>query len=196
VTASSLLDRVTHQAEEEVARRLAVAHATAEEIRVTTETERLARRREAVDQCRAQLAHDTEAACAAARFRTSGAVLEARARFLDRVFVAAEQAAGRLGPSPQLETCIDGMVGDAIAYLDPEQCRLRCAAPFRSMMEGALGRLGATQLNVVEDPTISLGAVLESDDGRVSVDATVVGQMRRRRAALAIAAVSVQPESA
>ena len=189
MTGTALLDRVAQQADDEAARRLATAEAAAARIRDAGERERASRRQQALDARRADLSRARDDASAGATARTARAVLEARARWIERVFSAAEAAAARLDASSEVSTCIVRLLRDALAYADAAQCTIRCGRGTRPLVEGALPSLSALQVAIVADDSVPTGAIVESDGGRLVVDATLAGQLRRRREALSIVAL-------
>jgi vacuolar-type H+-ATPase subunit E/Vma4 len=190
VTGTALLDRVAHQADDEVTRRLAAARDAAARIRDTGDRERAARRQRALDSRRAELNRARADASADATARTARTVLEARARWIERVFAAAEAATGRLGRSSELAACMVRLLGAALEYADAAHCTLRCSAMTRPVVANALRSLSASEVTIVDDDSVPAGAIVESNDGRLVVDATLVGQLRRRREALSITALA------
>jgi vacuolar-type H+-ATPase subunit E/Vma4 len=189
VTGTALLDRVAHQADDEGARRLAAARDAAARIRDTGDRERAARRQRALDSRRAELNRAREDACADAVARTARSVLEARARWIDRVFTATEAATGRLAASSELSACMVRLLEGALAYADAAHCTVRCSGMTRPAVENALRSLSASEVTIVEDDSVPAGAIVESNDGRLVVDATLEGLLRRRREALSIVAL-------
>lgn len=127
-----------------------------------------------------------KAAAEAARVRraTRHDVLEARGRFLDRVFAAATARLPRAGGEAEylatlprrLEMAL-ACVGDAPAEI---RCRPETADRLRKLSHGRAG------LTVRADAEAPPGFRVVTADGALEVDATLEGELSRRRAALAL----------
>lgn len=193
MTAIALFDRVAHAAEAEATRRLAEAHARADEIRSKASESRAARRAAATDELRAELAAAHERACAEAGAQTARAILESRDRLLERALAAAESAIAALPRSPELTSSIENLVGKGLSYVDAGHRALRCSRVSQPVIVDVLRSLKCGDVPIAIDDSLSTGAIVESDDGRVSIDATLVGQLRGRRQALSIAALAETP---
>src|SRR5581483_8212565 len=86
---------------------------------------------------------------------------------------------------PALPRAVESLVTDALAYLPPGKVRVRCAPALADAASAALRAAGPRAGQVVADPTVPLGALVESDDGRVTVNATFARYLDRDRATLA-----------
>jgi vacuolar-type H+-ATPase subunit E/Vma4 len=190
VAAIALFDRVANAAEAEATRRLADAHARADEILSKASESRAARRRAATDTLRAELAAARERACAETGAQTTRAILESRDRLLERSLAAAESAIASLPESPELTGCIETLIGNALSYVDAGHRAVRCSRGSQPIIVRALRSLGCADVPVTIDDSLSTGAMVESDDARVTIDATLIGQLRGRRQALSIAALA------
>ena len=190
MTAIALFDRVANAAGVEATRRLAEAHAGADELRSKASESRATRRRAATDTLRAELAATRERTCAEAGAQTTRAILESRDRLLDRVLAAAESAIAGLPESPELTSCIESLIGNALSYVDVGHRAVRCSRQSQPIVARVLRSLGCADVPVAIDDSLSSGAIVESDDARVSIDATLIGQLRGRRPALSIAALA------
>jgi vacuolar-type H+-ATPase subunit E/Vma4 len=116
-----------------------------------------------------------------ARTRT----LPARAAALDRIFARARERIEARAGHPELAGVIESLVTDALAYLPPGGVSVRCAPAIAQAAAAALRAAGRDDGRVVADPTVPLGVLVESDDGRVTVDATFARRLDRERATLA-----------
>ena len=189
MTAIALFDRVANAAEADATRRLAEARGSADEIRFKALESRAARRREATDALRAALTATRERACAETGVQTTRAILESRDRLLERALAAAASAIANLPESPELTSCLESLIGNALSYVDAGHRAVRCSRRSQPIVVGALRSLGCADVPVTIDDSLSTGAIVESDDARVSIDATLIGQLRGRRQALSIAAL-------
>ena len=119
-----------------------------------------------------------------ARARTEARVrvLEARARFMDRIFHEAETALpGSLERSAAHET-LATLCREALDFFPTGGARIRCRA--------ALARLIAVSVpgaSVLVDDGVPEGVIVESIDGSCRIDNTLEGRLRRRRPELSIA---------
>ena len=190
MTGIALFDRVAHAAEADATRRLAEALARADEIRSKASEARAARLRAATDALRAEIASARERACAEVNAQTVREVLESRDRLLERALAAAEAAIATLPESPELVRCIERLIGNALSYVEVGHRTVHCSRASRSLVMEALRSLGCADVPIALDDSLSMGAIVESDDARVSIDATLVGQLRSRRQALSIAALT------
>jgi vacuolar-type H+-ATPase subunit E/Vma4 len=128
-----------------------------------------------------------------ARARTEARVrvLEARARFMDRVFRDAEAALpGCLERGGAHET-LTMLCQEALDFFPTGGARIRCRAALARMI--AVSLPGAP---VLVDDEIPEGVVVESVDGSCRIDNTLVARLRRRRAELSIAIISRMESSA
>lgn len=189
----ALFDRVANAAEAEATRRLAEANAEADAIRSKASDSVAARRRGATDAVRAELTATRERACAETAIQTTRAILESRDRLLERAVAAAESAITTLPESPELTRCIETLIGNALSYVDAGHRGIRCGHRSQPLIVGVLRSLGCADVPITIDDSLSTGAVVESDDARVSIDATLIGQLRGRRQALSIAALVEPP---
>jgi vacuolar-type H+-ATPase subunit E/Vma4 len=190
VTGIALFDRVAHAAEADATRLLAEARVRADEIRSAAAASRAARRRAATDALRAELASTRERACTEANAQTGRAILESRDRLLERALAAAEAAIVNLPESPELVRCIERLLGNALSYVEVGHRTVHCSRASQSLVVEVLRSLGCADVPVAVDDSLSTGAIVKSDDARVSIDATLVGQLRSRRQALSIAALT------
>lgn len=119
---------------------------------------------------------------ARARIEAQGRVLEARARFMDRVFHEAETSLpGCLERSASRET-LAILCREGLDFFPTGSARIRCRA--------ALARLIAVSVpdaSVLVDDGVPEGVIVESIDGSCRIDNTLVGRLRRRRPELSIA---------
>ena len=161
------------------------AAARAEADRITADAEaRLARRRSDTLGARtAELRGEAEQALGEARRSGRKAVLQARERFLARVFDAARGMLPAALESSAYRTALPGHVADAVRAVGDEPAVIRCPAALREAVRSAV--LGRTQLSVESDAT-HLGVTVTTADGAVIVDNTLEGRLERLRPQLAI----------
>ena len=123
---------------------------------------------------------DTRRARAKADARSR--VLEARARFMDRIFRDAETALpGCLERSASHET-LAMLCREALEFLPPGGARIRCRAALAPMIA-----VSVPDASVLVDDGVPEGVIVESIDGSCRIDNTLVGRLRRRRPELSIA---------
>jgi len=185
MTARPLLDELRRNARREVeadnvrARDAAAAVHTAA---VTASTERAVAARSA-------FARDTDQQASVARAdaerRMNTLLLPARAAALDRVFARALDCIAARASHPGMPAVLRRLTLDALEYLPDGAARVRVAPACADVVREALISAGRPMTSVSEDPTVSLGLVIESDDGAITVNATLVRRLIRDRRALA-----------
>ena len=187
--AGPLLAELRREAEGMIATRAAEARAEAARIRDAAGAQRERRRAAAVGEREQLLAQRREAARAAVVQSTLHDVLTAREAFVTRAFAEAERQLDALAASPDLSARLAPLVAQALAFLDADDLRVRCAPPVRAAVQGALAAAGCAGASIEPDATVATGALLENAAGTVRVDATLAARLRRMRPTLAIAAV-------
>lgn len=184
-TARPLLDELHRKAEQERDAVRARANAEADAIRQAARAE--ADGRAAGERQREERAA-TEAAAvsrADAQRRANEKLLPVRAAALARVFQRASKLIEERARHPHCADAVGSLLGDALAYLSGDALRVRCAPPFVGMVERALSNAGCSGAVVAGDAGVPFGAIVETQDGTVSVDATFAGRLVRERAELA-----------
>ncbi len=187
--AGPLLAELQRDAERMMATRAAEARAEAARIRDSAAMQRERRRAASVGEREQMLAQRREAARAAVVQSTLHDVLTAREAFVTRAFAEAERQLDALSASPDLADRLAPLVAQALAFLDADDLRARCAAPARAAVQGALASAGCAGVPIELDATVATGAVLENAAGTVRVDATLAARLRRLKPTLAIDAV-------
>lgn len=185
-TARPLLDELKRTADAELEARRARAVADAAAIRAQAEAEahRRVEAARALADVEATRLLAVERADAARRARA--AILPARADALDRVFAHAAACIERRAAHPDARAAVTTLVRDAISYLPDGDVVIRCGSAATLAARDAATGL-TRPVRIVDDPTVPLGAIVGSDDGRVLVDATFARRLARTRAALAAA---------
>jgi len=184
---TALLDELTRRAEAEIASVRAAAGADAAAITAAA-TRRLAERRSAALGARERvLRNDAARAVAAAARDARRAELEARARLLERVFAAAAARLPAAGSSPVFLAGLSRRLTEAMVCLGDQPGALRCTPGLAD----AAGRIAATHgdLTTTPDPSVGVGFILESADGRLAIDGTLEGALARERPDLALVAL-------
>jgi vacuolar-type H+-ATPase subunit E/Vma4 len=165
-----------------------IAAARAEAVRLDAETmARLAHRRATAvaDRERAG-ASALEATRAETSQRVSRETLASRAAALDRIFAAALLQLQALAAHPRLGAVLGRALADALTYLPDGPVTVRCAPDVAGAVRAALAELGRDTITVREEDGVPLGAIVESADGAIAVDATFLRRLARERPRLAI----------
>jgi vacuolar-type H+-ATPase subunit E/Vma4 len=184
--AGPLLEQIRGDATAAADARIAAARAEAE--RLDTETmARLAHRRAtAVTDRERSGASALEATRAETSQRVSRETLASRAAALDRIFAAALLQLQALAAHPRLGAVLGPALADALTYLPDGPVTVRCAPVVAGAVRAALAELGRDTMTVREDDGVPLGAIVESADGAIAVDATFLRRLARERPRLAI----------
>lgn len=160
--------------------------ATKEVERITLEADQEIDRRRAAAQTACANRWKSEAArhVARAKRRVERRVLVARARLLDAAFART----GRLlsdGVTPLgFEDTLRDRLEEAHACLGGRPAVVVTSPALAARIREVL--VGKTDVEVVEDRTVGTGFRLDASDGSLSVDATLEGDLARRRAELSI----------
>lgn len=185
--ARPLLDELRRKAASEAEARRMRAEAEAARIRDEARAAVAARLAEARRVREREAAEAMAVAVADARRRAMELLLPARAAALDRLFALAERRMALLVDHPGFPDALTAQLRDALAYLPDEKVRVRCAPALVAAVRRALETAGRPEVDVRADATVPPGAVVESEDGVVTVDATFARRLVRDRAALAAA---------
>ncbi len=132
-----------------------------------------------------ELARQADAERAHAVHEARVRVLEARQRFLDRVFDGVEARLARAVTEPEGTAVVDALVREAAGFFPDAGLVARCPAVLVPAVRAALG--GSRSAHVEIDESVAAGVVLEAGDGSMRVDNTLVQRVRRLRPALSIA---------
>jgi vacuolar-type H+-ATPase subunit E/Vma4 len=186
----ALLQVITEDADAEAQRVLDSARAEAEAIRAAADVRDEQRLTEASAARETELRQELEAKRSRALTGTRMWVLKSRAKFVDRIFAAAEaELPGVLERSASPDALVR-LCREALDYFPPGHARIRTRAGLARRLSGV--PLGVAE--VVTDDTVPEGVIVESPDGRSRVDNTLVARLQRRRTALAIALLAAAPE--
>lgn len=178
----SLLQAIAADAASEARQIVDAAHAEATALRAAADA-RVERR--IAETCAAredELRGALDTRRARARTEARVRVLEARARFLDRIFGEAETALpGSLERSGSQET-LATLCREALDFFPAGGARIRCRAALARLVAGLV-----PEASVLVDDGVPEGVMVESNDGSCRIDNTLVGRLRRRRPELSIA---------
>ncbi len=177
---TDLLAALERDAEQRIASDHAAATAQAAEISRQA-AERVARRREeAVGREAARLRAEAGRQLALATRDAEHAVLASRETLLARVL---ELARGRIrdrDSTAKADETLLALAAAALGYAGGAAVRLR-SAPDLAKAAAAHFRKRA-HLEIVPDPALESGSVVESTDGRLAIDATLEGRLAAREA--------------
>ena len=184
--AGPLLEQIRGDATAAAAARVAAARADAERLSAEA-TARVEHRRVAAvaDRERSHVAA-LEATRAETAQRVSRETLSSRAAALDRVFAAALLQMQSLAAHPGLGAVLGRALADAVTYLPDGPVTVRCARDVAVAVRAAVAGLGRGAITVREDDDVPIGAIVESSDGAIAVDATFLRRLARERPRLAI----------
>jgi vacuolar-type H+-ATPase subunit E/Vma4 len=177
-----LLDALERDATAQVEQLLARARADADQ-RTAAASEALERRRQDAHARLERSRHqDVEHAVALARRGARRSVLEARERFLERVFTAARAELAAAAAGPAYRASLPGALARALAAVGNETAVIRCP----EALVADLRRLTPNgRASVVVDESTGSGFVLATKDGAVEVDDTLEARLEHLRPALA-----------
>ncbi len=181
---AGLLGALEHDAESRIAADLDAAAREAAAIRLESER-RLGQRREATTRAvTARLAERRAEALALATRRVRGMVLESRERAMNRVLEHIRALARAPVADAVDRTHLLALAREALGYVDGETAILRASPDLVPPLGQSRGT--GSRIRVLPDPTIPAGAILGTEDGRVSVDATLAGWLEAREPELRI----------
>jgi vacuolar-type H+-ATPase subunit E/Vma4 len=163
-----------------------LAAARTEAARIAADADaRLARRRTVeLGAEEAKLRGAAETALGAARRSSRGRVLEARGRFLTRVFDSARALFPATIAGAAYRGVLPDHVAEALRALGNEAATIRCPQGMVSAVRAAIER--KKHLTVTSDPAAPLGITAATADGVIEVDNTLDGRLDRLRQRLAI----------
>lgn len=191
-----LLAELAQRAAAEGESRLAEARAEADSIRAAGEERRRRRREGAVARCDADAVASAQPDLARATREARQRVLSARRALVERVLARAEEELRRRaeGGAPS-EDWLRERASEVLSFTEGTRVELRCPASWVSAVERVLDP--ATTARVVSAAGgDAIGLRASDGDGRVVVDDTVSGWLRRERPTLAIAICrAVDPEA-
>lgn len=103
---------------------------------------------------------------------------------IERVFARALALLPAVSRSAAWTVVWPALMRDALSYFGGAACRVRCAPDMAGSIRPALGAGAAVE--VVEDPDVGPGAIMDALDGSVTVDATLAALLRQRGPRLSI----------
>ena len=184
----ALLQVITEDGDAEARTVVEAAQAEATAIRAAADARAEARSAEAHATRDAELRLALETKRSQALTRARAQVLDARAKFLDRIFNAAElELPGVLEESADALVCL---CREALEYFPPGSARIRARAGLAQRLSGVASGGAA----IVIDEAVPEGVIVESVDGASRVDNTLVARLHRRRADLAIVLLAAMAE--
>lgn len=175
---AGLLGALERDAEARMAAdRQAAAHEVAE---LHAESERrLSQRREAATRAATATLEEARAReLALATRRVRSTVLESRERALDRVLQRIHALAAAPGADAAGNTGLLELASAALSYVEGESALVRATPELVLPLSQRL--TSEPRPRVVADPTIPAGAIITTEDGRVTVDATLAGWLQSR----------------
>jgi vacuolar-type H+-ATPase subunit E/Vma4 len=181
---AELIAELERQGESEAER--VIAHARADAERRITEARARADQREAAwrEPEAKRLEEATRRVLADARRAANQEVLRARQQLLDRVLEMARRRLNSVGDEPAFRTALPALVREALVYLERDEVVIRCAPALVEWVTPLIeGRAGAS---VVGDSAVGPGVVVESRDGKVTVDNTMGARLDRLAPILAL----------
>jgi len=131
-----------------------------------------------------------EAAKAEAAQRMAKELLAARAAALEKVFARAHAHLEAQAAHPRLGDELSAALAEALTYLPDGAVAVRCPAAAMEIARAALRSAGRRDALVREDASVPLGAIAETADGAIAVDATFARRLVRRRPQLSISLVA------
>ena len=170
-----------------------------EELRAKTETEVGALRAEAArasDQHREKelakrrgaLRAQQETSLAEARHRSRADRLRAQHALLEQIFARARASMPAFAASPAFAAVLPRHLQDALRYVEGLPIEVRCAPPFRAILEPLVLARGSATLVVNEG--LAPGVVVSAADGSVFLDATLPALLVRLEPRLAVELLS------
>lgn len=181
---AGLLGALEHDAESRIAADLEAAAREAAAIQVESER-RLSQRREARTRAvTASLAERRAEALALATRRVRGTVLESRDRAISRVLESIRSLATAPVADAVDRTHLLDLAREALGYVDGETAILRASPDLVPSLGQSRG--AGSRIRVLPDPTIAAGSIIGTEDGRVTVDATLAGWLETREPELRI----------
>jgi vacuolar-type H+-ATPase subunit E/Vma4 len=184
--AGPLLEQIRGDAASASDARVAAARAEAERMDAETMAHVVHRRAAAVTDHERSSALALEATRAETSQHVSRETLASRAAALDRIFAAAVVQLQALAAHPRLGAVLGSALADALTYLPDGPVTVRCAPVVAGAVRAALAELGRDTITVREEDGVPIGAIVESADGAIAVDATFLRRLARERPRLAI----------
>jgi vacuolar-type H+-ATPase subunit E/Vma4 len=172
-----------------------VADATADATRRRADAAALLDRQRARDleTLRAELSLAATAAIDGARRNATHQGLAARSALLDTLRAQARERIAALPPDPAMTPGVTGDVEAALAYLGPVSAVVRCPPAWGEFLQPVFA---GRPIRFEPDVTVGAGMLLHDREGRLEVDATLVGRLDRLWPAVAIELAAILESSA
>ena len=178
-----LLAALERDARTEADRLLAEARAAADAIRDASDAAVAEQRRAATGEHERALQQESERLLAEARLAARHEVLSARERLLDRVFAAVRAAVPEAIQGAQFRQGLPQRVRAGLScFAGDEPLVVRCHPSLGEELRTLLN--GRANMRIESDPQ-TFGLSFQTEDGRVTVDATLGARIDGRRAPLA-----------
>ncbi|MBL0172035.1 MAG: hypothetical protein IPP90_15185 [Gemmatimonadaceae bacterium] len=190
-----LLSRLQREADAAVAACAMTADAQAVALREAAERDAEIRRHAALT-IRAQAhEHAQAAAKAVAQQAAVRDTLQAREEAVTRVLDAVVVASNALSTHPDLAGLLHADITRAIPCLPDGPVTVRCPPSIERVTREAAAQIDAVRTTVMVDPSMTLGIIAQSSDGRVEVNATMARRISSERPRLAIRIARLLAES-
>jgi vacuolar-type H+-ATPase subunit E/Vma4 len=172
---AELLAALEREAEARLAGELATATAEAAAIAGTARARLEQRRVEELAHAMARHRAEAEQQWSHASRAAERSVLASREALLERVLTRVRQRLSDPQPLGEADAALTAMVMDAMAYAGSEPVEIRAAPGLCERITRAVGtRPGLT---VRPDPTVGAGSIVTTQDGRLTVDASLAGRL-------------------
>jgi len=185
-SARGLLSRLARESDATVAACEAAAKDRAQALHDDAERAAIARRREVLSARERQHAQELRAARELVQQRVVAETLKARAAVIEQVMATAVSQADELLPHVELADCLRADVAQAVRYLPDGAVNVRCRPSLAALAQNAAAAVDQSRISVVIDRTTPFGVVVESSDGRVTVDATIARRIAGDRQRLSV----------
>lgn len=179
-----LLATLEHNARAEADRVLADAKQEAAEIVARTAAEARRVRAAFLDLRGREYRATADAALAAARRETRATVLQARARFIERVLDAARAELPAIVTWARYHAILPDHVEEALRYAEDGEVVVRCHPVLADIVRAAVS--GRDRISVEPDAAVGTGVTVVTRDGALRVPNTLEARLERLEPVLAI----------
>jgi vacuolar-type H+-ATPase subunit E/Vma4 len=159
-------------------------------ITAATEQALSARAREALAAARHERQQQYTRALADYRRQLRASELTERHTVIERVFVRANALAAREQTLDEWSPVWPAVAVEALSYAGSIPCRLRAGRSVAALLREA--RVADGRADIVEDPQVGPGFVVEAIDGTVRIDVTIDALLAQRREHLAIGLLDLE----
>lgn len=186
---TGLLGALQHDTAARIAAELAAAEAEAATIREES-GQRLARRRDqAMRESNEALESERQRELALTTRRVRSEVMEGREQAIARILARLRHLVTTGEAEPMSPALRQQLISSALDYVPGEPATIRGAPPELAAADGAHHRL-------IADPAVGAGVIVATEDGRVTVDASLAGWLTAREPEVRMLIVGLleQPE--